>query len=101
MVIARDGDVRARSASRQGVRVQEAMRVGGTSGMATTPTRPVVEAGGRFELARPDADVVREATRRVWSTPSAFPCELKLDVTANGEPFASRTWESEVSRDLV
>ncbi len=82
------------------VRLREGLRVKATIG-DDDPDSASVEAGARFTLTRPDVHVVTEAAGRFWSVPSAFRCELKLDVWLGGEPFASRAWESEVERDLV
>jgi hypothetical protein len=86
--------------SAESVRLHEALHVKATVG-DHDPDSAVVEAGARFTLTRPDAHIVTEAAGKFWSIPSAFRCELKLDVWLDGEPFASGAWESEVARDLV
>lgn len=86
--------------SAESVRLHEALRVKATVG-DDDPDSAMVEGGVRFTLTRPDVHIVSEAAGRFWSIPSAFRCELRLDVWVDGEPFASRTWESEVARDLV
>jgi uncharacterized protein len=86
--------------SAESIRLHEALRVKATVG-DDDPDSAVVEGGARFTLTRPDVHIVTEAAGRFSSIPSAFRCELKLDVWVDREPFASRTWDSEVARDLV
>jgi putative CocE/NonD family hydrolase len=65
------------------------------------PLAAAVEAEGAFELSRPDVDVRTHARGRFTGTAEAFVVELTLDVTADGETFASRRWHRRIPRQLV
>lgn len=81
-------------------RVRESLAV---SAMAseTDPNDATVDAEGSFALERPDVRALAVARGRFTSTRELFRVELSLEVTADGEPFATRRWEATVPRNLV
>jgi hypothetical protein len=61
----------------------------------------VVEAEGSFDLDRPDVRV-RSVTRgRFTSTAQDFRADLELQVFADEEEFATKTWDVRIGRDLT
>ena len=67
----------------------------------TDPLNVVVEGENSFDLSRPDVVARSTASARFTSSEAEFRSELSLTVEADGRPFATRTWDERVPRDLV
>jgi predicted acyl esterase len=52
----------------------------------------------RFRLRRPGLDVVTRADARFRATPEDFLVDLRLGVSAGGQPFADRRWHERIPR---
>jgi putative CocE/NonD family hydrolase len=53
----------------------------------------------RLLVERPGLRAEAQARGRFWATAEEFWCDLALDVTANGQPFARRRWRERVNRE--
>lgn len=67
----------------------------------TDPLDVVVEGDISFELSRPDVTARTSGHARFTCAESEFGAELSLEIEADGQVFARRTWYERVPRDLV
>jgi hypothetical protein len=67
----------------------------------TDPLDVVVEGDISFEISRPDVTARASGRARFTCAESEFAAELSLEVEADGQVFARRTWDERVPRDLL